>query len=155
MGRSDLVNPLWHHPRTMRSYKNHLLIVLAVVAVGLAALAWQQHRELVALRATTLPGAGNADWQKRMASMPKRARSPGGQATSRPGGPVATAVPGTTSGPTPGGGPGNMAAGFTSFMERPEAARLLAIQQKAQIDARYAVANAADRATAGSEAAVR
>jgi hypothetical protein len=122
----------------MRSYKNHLLIVLAVVAVGLATLAWQQHRELVALRATTLPEAGNADWQKRMASMPRRARSPGGQASARPGGPVATAVPGTTSGPTPGGGPGNLAAGFTSFLERPEAARLLAIQQKAQIDARYA-----------------
>ncbi|HUJ42379.1 MAG TPA: hypothetical protein VLW52_02110 [Opitutaceae bacterium] len=122
----------------MRSYKNHLLVVLAVVVVGLATLAWRQHRELVALRATTLAAGGNADWQKRLSAASKRMGSAGNRSTPRPGGPVATALPGAASGPTPLSAIRNPVPGFTSLMERPEAARLLAIQQKAQINARYA-----------------
>lgn len=121
----------------MRSYKNHLLIVLALIAVGLSALAWKQHQELIELRATTLTNSGRADWQKRTWTAQKRAKDLESQlAAARRGGPAATATP--ASGPTPGGAISSMVTGFTSLLERPEAARLMAIQHKAQVDARYA-----------------
>ena len=120
----------------MRSYKNHLLIFLVLVAIGLAVLAWRQHGELMALRAT-VPATARTDSQKRAAASPGRRGTGASAATTRPGGPYATALPGTGSGPTPTSAGRSPVASFTSLLDRPDAARLLAIQQKAQINARY------------------
>lgn len=121
----------------MRSYTNQLLIVLALIAVGLSALAWKQHQELIELRTTALTNSGRADWQKRTWTAQKRAKDLESQlAAARRSGPAPAATP--TPGPTPGGAISSMVTGFTSLMDRPEAARLMAIQHKAQVDARYA-----------------
>jgi hypothetical protein len=118
----------------MRSYQQYLLIALGLIVAGLGALVWTQHRELVALRAAA---HDHSEWQKRLGPGPKRSPDAGNQAAARSRGPMATTIPGSTSGPTPPNTIRNPLRGFNSVMDRPEAARLLAIQQKAQINARY------------------
>lgn len=116
----------------MPSPKNLLLIVLGLTVFGLSALAWKQHLELVELRAGNL---SRAEWQKRVLAVQKRTKDLNRQAVSAPGSGPAAAVPAPGPAPTPrGGGPG----GFTSLMDRPEMAQLMAIQQKGQIDGRFA-----------------
>lgn len=122
----------------MRSPQNYLLIVLALIAVGASALAWRQHQELLALRAAALTSGERADWQKRVWTAQKRTQELEHQlAAARPAGPTGTADP-AQRGQTPGAAFGRAITGFASMMDRPEMARLMAIQQKAQVDARYA-----------------
>jgi hypothetical protein len=123
----------------MRPYQNYLLFALTLIAVGLSALAWKQHQELIELRATTLGSGGRADWQKRTWTAEKRAKDLESRlAAARRNGPAAAASPAAASGPTPGSAINSMVTGFTSLLDRPEAARLMALQHKAQVDARYA-----------------
>ena len=123
----------------MRFPKNYLLLVLALIALGLSMLAWKQYQELAALRAAALTNGERADWQKRIWAAQKRAQNLESQlAAARPGGTAAGTAASSARGQTPGAGFSNMMAGFASLMDRPEAARLMAIQQKTQVDARYA-----------------
>jgi len=123
----------------MRSIKNYLLLALALLVVALTVVSWNQHRELVGLRANSFAQGERADWQKRVWTAQKRIQSlesrlkPAGR--NRPG----TAEPSSPDrGPPSAESARKMMSGFASMMERPETARLMAIQQKAQVDARYA-----------------
>jgi hypothetical protein len=121
----------------MSSYKNLLLIVLGLTALGLSALAWKQHLELTELRSTALINGHRADWQKRALVAQKRAKELERQAAGVPrSGPAAVSLPAPNPAPMALGG--GIVTSFTSLMERPEMARLMAIQQKGQIDARFA-----------------
>jgi hypothetical protein len=126
---------------SMRSLRNYFLLGLVLMVLGLSALAWKQYQELVALRAATLTSGERADWQKRVWAAQKRAQKLEDElAAPRAGKTAATA--GEATQPDRGAPPrpdiGKMMSGFASMMDRPEATRLLALQQKAQVDARYA-----------------
>ena len=124
----------------MQTIKNYLLLVLALLVLGLSALAWKQSREITALRAASLNSDERADWQKRVWAAQKRTQSLEAQlAARRPGGSDSAADSNSSDrGPPSRATVGRMMAGFASMMDRPEAARLMAIQQKTQVDARYA-----------------
>jgi hypothetical protein len=137
-----------HHHRSfpmtgsrMRSLRNYSLFGLILIVFGLSTLAWKQHQELVALRAAALTSGERADWQKRVWAAQKRAQKLEDELAAARAGKTATtageaATPGR--GAPPRGDFGRMISGFVSMMDRPEMARLLAVQQKAQVDARYA-----------------
>ena len=127
----------------VRTPKNYLIVLLLLTTLGGAALAWTQYQELIQLRAAALQGNERADLQKRLwaaekrkhelvAALANRSRSPGGAGDEGPGAPP-------TGGPEGRGGPrGNMAANFMAMMDKPEIQKLMAIQQKAALDGRYA-----------------
>jgi hypothetical protein len=120
----------------MSSYKNLLMVVLGLTALGLSALAWKQHLELIDLRAAALINGNRADWQKRALAAQQRAKEPDRQSASASRSDSA-AAPLPAPGPAPAAR-GGMPSSFTALMERPEMAQLMAIQQKGQIDARFA-----------------
>ena len=123
----------------MRSMKNLLLLVLVLIVIGLSSLAWKQYQEIVALRAAALGNGERADWQKRVWAAQKRAQNLENQlAATRPGGSAAGAAASSARGQPPGAASGNMMTGFASLMNRPEAVRLMAMQEKAMLNARYA-----------------
>ena len=120
----------------MSSCKNLLMVVLGLTALGLSALAWKQHLELIDLRAAALSNGSRAEWQKRALAAQKRAKESDHQSAGAPRCGLAAATL-----PAPGPAPaarGGMASSFTSLMDRPEMAQLMAIQQKGQIDVRFA-----------------
>lgn len=125
----------------MRSFKNYLVLALAVMVLGLALLAWKQSQELAVLRATAVTSGERADWQKRVWAAQKRTQSLEQELAAaragKTGAAAAEAAP-PSRGASPRADFGRMVSGFAAMMDRPEAARLLALQQKAQIDARYA-----------------
>jgi hypothetical protein len=121
----------------MRSIKNLLLLVLVLLAIGLSTLAWKQYQEIAVLRAAALGNGERADWQKRVWAAQKRAQNLENQlAAARPGGSAAGATAPSARGQPPGAA-GNMMAGFASLMNRPEAVRLMAMREKAMLNARY------------------
>jgi hypothetical protein len=124
----------------MHSLKNYLLILLALVIIGLSALAWRQHQEINALRAASLRSDERADLQKRVWAAQKRATELETRlATSRrDGSDTAADAAQADRSPSPRAAAGRLMSGFASMMDRPDMARLMAIQQKAQIDARFA-----------------
>jgi len=123
----------------MHSLKNYLLILLALVITGLSALAWRQHQEINALRAASLRSDERADLQKRVWTAQKRASDLEARlATSRRDGSDTAATPPRPIAPHPARRRRPAHVGFASMMDRPDMARLMAIQQKAQIDARFA-----------------
>jgi hypothetical protein len=124
----------------MRSVKNYLVLALGLAVAGLAALAWRQSQEIIALRGTVLTNGERADWQNRIWAAQKRSqRLETELAAARAAEPAAHAgATGPMAGPPSRAAMGRMMSGFASLIDRPEAARLMALQQKAQIDARYA-----------------
>jgi hypothetical protein len=123
----------------MQTFKNYLLLLLALIVFGLSALAWKQYQEIAALRAAALGNGERADWQKRVWAAQKRAQNLENQlAAARPGGSAAGAAAPSARGQPPGAASGNMMTGFASLMNRPEAVRLMAMREKAMLNARYA-----------------
>lgn len=121
----------------MPSFKNLLLLVLVLTTLGLSAFAWKQHLELIELRATALNNGSRAEWQKRALAAQNRAKnSDRPSAGAPPGGSATVSLP--APGPAPVTRGAGLVTSFTSLMDRPEMAHLMAIQQKGQIDARFA-----------------
>jgi len=127
----------------VRTPKNYLIAFLALTTIGGAALAWSQYQELIQLRAATLQSDERADLEKRLWAAEKRKHELEAALAARARGPVANPEDGP--GGPPGGGPegrggnrGNMAANFMAMMDKPEIQKLMAIQQKASLDGRYA-----------------
>lgn len=136
----------------MNSTKNTLLAVLALATVGGALLAWKQYGELIELRAAALDRTAREDFQKRISDLEKQnrelqdrlaargRRGPGGEA-----GPAGTGEPGEGAG---SGGPGGLRGRFgdprqadaamRELMAKPEVQALMAQQQKAVVEGRYA-----------------
>ncbi len=121
----------------MISPKNTLLVVLALSTLGCGALAWRQYQELVKLRAAALNPQERADWQKRLWASEKQRAALEAQVAAHESGPAETDPAGP---PAPGPRPGfrNGRANFAALMDNPEIQRLVATQQKAALDARYA-----------------
>lgn len=124
----------------MPPFKSVLIALLAALVVVLAAIDWSQSRDLAALRADSNGKAERAELRHRLRAAQTRiealrhdlastrAERPGtaGRRAERPDliGPVAA-----RSGPS--------MVKLASLLNRPAAQRLLALQQKAQVDARY------------------
>jgi hypothetical protein len=134
----------------VKSPKSTLLVVLlACTSTGGAAYAWKQYQELISLRAAALGTDERADLQKRLWAAEKRAKdladqlaaqrdSAAGDETMAEDG-AAPAERGNRGdrrnrGP---GGPGGLTNAL-SALQKPEIQRALALQQKGQLDTRYA-----------------
>jgi hypothetical protein len=124
----------------MTSARNLVTGLLAVIAVGLGVLAWVQHQELAQLRAAALSPTERSDWQKRVWAAEKQ-RSELATKVAAMSKPAAEkpADPADAPPPPPMGEPrGGFGGGFAGMMDNPEVQRLIAIQQKGALDARYA-----------------
>lgn len=135
----------------MKSPKSYLVVILACTTVGGAAYAWKQYQELIALRAAALSGDERADLQKRLWASEKRAKDLADQlAAKRDSAGSEETMAEVEDGAAPGergprgdrrtrgpGGPGGLTNAL-STLQKPEIQRALALQQKGQLDARYA-----------------
>jgi hypothetical protein len=124
----------------VRSFKNSLILCLALTTIAGAAVAWRQHLELIALRAAALSADERAAGQKRLQAAEKNRpdRETETAALSLhdddpPDPATAVSVPPPPRGRFEGG-----RNRFAHIMEQPEAQKLIALQQKADLDARYA-----------------
>lgn len=134
----------------MTSTKNTLLAVLALATVGGALLAWKQYGELIELRAAALDRSAREDFQKRIADLEKQNRELQDRLGSRGrrglGGESGMASAGDTG--EGQGGPGGPRGRFgdgrgpdaamRELMAKPEVQALMAQQQKAAVEGRYA-----------------
>ena len=132
----------------MKSPRSYLVVILACTTVGGAAYAWKQYQELIALRAAALSGDERADLQKRLWASEKRAKDLSDQlAAKRDSAGSEETMAEVEDGAAPGErgprgdrrtrGPGGLTNAL-STLQKPEIQRALALQQKGQLDARYA-----------------
>ena len=130
----------------MKSSKTYLLVILACTTIGGAAYAWKQYQELIQLRAAALGTDERSDLQKRLWAAEKRAKDLADQlAAARTRGEEASDENANPDNANRGNrsnlgpmGPGGRGGDFMAALQKPEIQRLLATQQKAQLDARYA-----------------
>jgi hypothetical protein len=133
----------------VKSPKNFFLVLFALATLGIGALAWQQHQELIKLRAEVLNGEDRASMEKRLAAAEKRARDLESQLAALRGqggddaesmAAAATDGNGDANGNRPGRGNRNQAqfAAIRALMDKPEVQALMAVQQKAALATRYA-----------------
>lgn len=131
--------------------KNYTIVLLAVTTIAGAALAWNQYRELIKLRAASLSDSARADLQKRLWDLEKRKNELEAEVADlrARGGPARMAEEENASlaadegqGPgRPGPGRFNRRNGFTNLatlLDNPEFNKLWTAQQKAGLDTRYA-----------------
>lgn len=139
----------------VKSPKNFAIVLLALAALGVATIAWNQYQELRELRAAAINQDERAKLQNLVWEAEKRAkeleaqladlrsRSRGdsgeeGEVAAADGAPQDGQSRRGRRGPGGGGGPGVMVNNMMTMMEQPEMQRLMAIQQKGQLDSRYA-----------------
>lgn len=115
----------------MKSARNFLLALLAIAVVAEGVLAWRQYQELIVLRAQANSDAGPA-LLKHLADAQKRIKALQDQvaASRRPRG------AGLDPGAPPAGQP-DFRGGFRRAMNNPEFVKLMAIETKSGLDARY------------------
>ncbi len=124
----------------MQTPKNYVILLLTLTTIAGAVLAWREYQDLTELRASLLTKDERADWQKRLwAAEKNRTDLEKEIATLKQPAPAAeepasaeSAAPERTREPRRGG-----RANFMAMMEQPEMQRLVAVQQKAALDARY------------------
>jgi hypothetical protein len=122
----------------MKSLKNILIVLLAVLTIGASAFAWKEYLELSELRATTVGPDERADLQKRVWDSQKQVKELEQKLAAGPAG-RPDATPTATAGSINRGGTDNgLAANILSRMSDPEAQRLMSAQVRAQIEQRYA-----------------
>lgn len=133
----------------MKSPKNFLLVLFVLATVGVSVLAWQQYQELIKLRAAMMNGEDRASLLKRLADAEKRAKDLSSQLAALQGqggnddamAAAANGENGDANGNRAGrGNRGNQGPGaaIRALMEKPEVQALMAIQQKAALESRYA-----------------
>jgi hypothetical protein len=130
----------------MKISKNGVIVLLALLAVGGAAFSWMQHRELAELRRDGLRTDERAELQKRLWDAEKRAKALTEQLASQGSSSEGAAKISSESGPVRrarGGarltGPGGpVVTNLLSAIDKPEVQQLMALEQKAQLDGRYA-----------------
>ncbi|HVU23613.1 MAG TPA: hypothetical protein VHE13_05760 [Opitutus sp.] len=123
----------------MHSLKNYGLAFLALTTVAGAALAWKQYQELVKLRAAALNT--DADWQKRLHSADQQRADLEAKVASlqkKPDDAGETPAEDPASDRNGFGRRGGRSGKFRELMERPEMQKLVAVEQKARLDSRYA-----------------
>lgn len=119
----------------MRSYKNHLIVALALLTLTAGYTAWQEYREIARLKEQLAAKAPEVVARKRAWSRPQTdATEPGGDAHS----------PGSQTDEHEANLPDlevvrrRGESAFRSMMENPEYQKLMAITQKGRLDGRYA-----------------
>ena len=134
-------------PPAVKSLKNYLIAVLALVVISGATLCWQQYSELVELRAAAMNKSERADLQKRVWELEKLNKQMRDRfASSRPGAddpadrppPDGAPPPGRPGRGGPGGNPLQQFGALRDVMAKPEVQALISSQQKAVVDSRYA-----------------
>jgi hypothetical protein len=124
----------------VKSSKNVLILVLVLTTVGGAVVSWRQHLELIALRAAAMNHDERGDWQKRLRAAEKSRHDLETQVATlqrEDGDPTDAAAPSEgAASPRRRFGPGRNR--FAAVLEQPEAQKLIAMQQKAALDRRYA-----------------
>lgn len=128
----------------MKSPKDYLLLVLAASTLGCAVLAWRQYDELLALRAAAMNGNERAEWQKRLwdadkrrAALEEKVASFDRSGVTDTGDEPPAALRADRAGPR-GNRRQDRAGEFMAMMDKPEIQRLVALQQRGALDARYA-----------------
>lgn len=123
----------------MRSRKNYAILLLSLTTLTGAAIAWQQYQEVIKLRASAMNGDERADWQKRLWATEKRRTELESQVASLEKKDEPPGEPGPEQSPPdqPRGNRRNGPGNFMAMMDRPEVQRMVAMQQKAALDARY------------------
>lgn len=121
----------------MASYKNYLIAFLSLTTVAGAYLAWHQSREVSGLRQTAAATENQSELRKRVWDAEKRVQSLESQlASAREAKPAGAATP---TAPAPADAPNRRAPeAFLKMLENPEYQKLMAIQQRAMLDSRYA-----------------
>lgn len=127
----------------MKSAKNIAIIFLSLAVIGTAVLAWQQYQELIGLRAAALQGDERAalqkaawDAQKKITQLERDLTSARNDATK-----TTSAVGESGKDANQSRAVNSMASGMASMMkmmDNPDVQRLMALQQKAQLNSRYA-----------------
>ncbi len=135
----------------MNSFKNYLILFLALASLGGGVLAWQQHRQLAVLRAAN-EGDDRTALQKRLEAAEQRARDLAAQLASlapksneeteaaRADSPAENSeVSAAQAEPAPSGEErASRNASMRALLEKPEVQRLIALQEKTALDRRYA-----------------
>ncbi len=130
----------------MKSLKNFVVVLLALLLLGGGVLAWNQYQELVRLRIAVGSASDRADLQRRLTDAERRLRALQDQlaaARARPaeGEDVAADEPNAAP-PVRGGRRGAPGGGrfgqLQALMNNPQIQKLAAIQMKAALDNRYA-----------------
>jgi hypothetical protein len=132
----------------VKSLKNLVVILLALLLLGGGVLAWNQYQELVRLRIAVGSASDRADLQRRLTDAERRLRAMQDQlaaARARTGAALADAAAAGDDGAAPApdrgrrGGPGGGRFGqLQALMNNPQMQKLAAIQMKAALDNRYA-----------------
>jgi hypothetical protein len=116
----------------LNSFRNFLLALLALAVVAEGVLAWRQYQELIVLRAGAANDTGPA-LVKSLAEAQRRIKALQDQVASSRRARVASDVPGARSEGRP-----DFRAGFRQAMNNPEFVKLMAIETKSGLDAKYA-----------------
>ncbi len=140
--------------RFVNSPKSLLILLLALTTVGGAAFAWRQYAELVELRALAMNKDERADFQKRVWDLEKANRELQDRLAARrdkdPDSAESALVDATEDRSDRGGrggrggdgrgrgGPPPQFAAIRELMNKPEVQAMVATQQKAAVEARYA-----------------
>ena len=123
----------------MSSAKNYVIVFLAGTTLAGAGLAWRQYNELIVLRARALDQAAAPSTAHRQVETPATfaTESPLHSAATDDAPPVAASAPGSASATTQ---PARFDRGRRgpNVMDDPEVQKLMAVQRKANLDARYA-----------------
>lgn len=136
----------------MNRLGTYVIVLFAATTVGGAILAWRQYGELVELRAAAMKRDERAELQKRVWDLEKRNRELQGQAaagrSASDGKFAAEGAPSRPAGRREGefrGGPGDprdrgmqQMNAFRELMNKPEVQAMVSLQQRAEIDRRYA-----------------
>lgn len=129
----------------MHSPKNYVIGFLALTTIAATILSWRQYQELIGLRAAALNPKERAEWQQRLWDAEKRRadleRQIEGKADSGAGDLANATAPDGAAPLMAGAQAAGRGAGrgrFAAMMEQPEVQRLMAVQQKAALDSRYA-----------------
>jgi hypothetical protein len=122
----------------MKSARNYLLVLLALTTLAGSVLAWVEYQQLAKLRAELLDPTERTDLQKRLADAQKRVRDLEDQlvALRGRGGPERSDE--ADGRPDDQNRWAGRRGGFMAMMNDPKIQKLMAIQQKGQLDARFA-----------------
>lgn len=126
----------------MKSPKTIAVAVLALVSVGMSALAWKYYWKSVQLEAAA-GGDDVAALRRQLAEAEKRRRELEAVASTRGAARVGVAADASAERPAPAEGRGGRGRGgprgddFQAMMDRPEMQRVMALQQKAALDVRF------------------
>ena len=122
----------------MKSTRNYVIAVLALILVAGSVLAWRQYQELVGLRAAARADA-SGDLLKRLADAQKRIQALQDQHAARTArGRSRDETAGIRPEAGPSAGRPDLRNGFRAALNNPAFLKLMAVEQKAGLDGKYA-----------------